>query len=332
MTEYLPVPDERAGLELDEFLCLSFPGLSKGFLRTQVREGNVLVDGQPALPSKRLGVRNVVVVNIDEETAPPIPVPGALKLNVLYRDEHVLVIDKPAGLASEPERWNAEAGSVAGSLLALAAERDPSLDPEEFRPRLLHRLDKDTTGCVLVAKHIEAERSLRQAFESGGIRKEYLALVDGEPSVEDGEEFLIDQPLEMDGRRSGRMRVGVKGKPSETMVGVEQRFQGFTLVRCRPLTGRTHQIRVHLASAGFPLTVDPFYGRRDNLKLSDIKSKYRQKQGGIERPLMDRLTLHAERITWLDPVDGKERTASSPIPKDMTRTLKQLAKVRAPRS
>lgn len=332
MTEYLPVPDERAGLELDEFLCMSFPGLSKGFLRGQVREGRILVDGQPCLPSKRLGVRDVVLVDMDVDAAPSIPVAGAVELEVLYRDEHVLVIDKPAGLASEPERWNHEAGSVAGSLLALAAERNSELDPEEYRPRLLHRLDKDTTGCVLVAKHIEAERSLRQAFEAGGVRKEYLALVDGEPTVEGGEEFLIDQPLGMDGRRTGRMRVDAKGKASQTMVGVEQRFRGFTLARCRPLTGRTHQIRVHLASEGFPLTVDPFYGRRDSFKLSDFKSNYRSKKGGIERPLMDRLTLHAERLTWLDPVDGTERTVSSPIPKDLARTLKQLAKIRAPRS
>lgn len=331
MTEYLPVPPERAGLELDEFLCLAFPGYSKGFLRSEVRAGRVLVDGQPSLPGKRLRITNVVSTDLDEEAAPPVPVAADKTLPVLYSDANVVVVDKPAGLASEPERWNAEAGSVAGSLLRLAAESEHGQDGE-VRLRLLHRLDKDTTGCVLVAKHIEAERALRQGFEAGEVHKEYLALVDGELPTAAGEEFVIDDPIAPDARRTGRMRVHAKGKPSQTIVTAEQRFEGFTLVRCRPITGRTHQIRVHLAFAGFPLMVDRFYGRRDALMLSEIKRGYRAKKGSVERPLMDRLTLHAEHIRWVDPLDGSPRSARSPVPKDLARTLKQLAKVRAQRS
>ena len=269
MTEYLPVPEERAGLELDEFLCLAFPGLSKGFLRGQVREGRVLLDGQPTRPNQRLRITNVVSVDLDEEAAPMVPLAAEVQLPVLHVDDHVLVVDKPAGLASEPERWNPGAGSVAGSLLLLAEEEQLDEEPREWRPRLLHRLDKDTSGCLMAARHIEAERSLRRAFEEGGVEKEYLALVDGEFSAEEGEEVTIDAPLGPEGRNNPRQRVSPKGKPSVTLVSVEQRFRGFTLVRCKPRTGRTHQIRVHLASMGHPLMVDPLYGRRDELMLSE---------------------------------------------------------------
>ncbi len=331
MAEYLSVPPERAGLELDEFLCLAFPGYSKGFLRGEIRSGRVLVDGQPSLPGKRLRITNVVSADLDEDSVPAVPVAADKELPVLYSDACVLVVDKPDGLASEPERWNAEAGSVAGSLLRLAAETEHG-EGGEVRLRLLHRLDKDTSGCVLVAKHIEAERALRRDFEAGQVHKEYLALVDGELPTMDGEEFVIDDPIAPDARRTGRMRVHEKGKPSKTIVTAEQRFDGFTLVRCRPITGRTHQIRVHLSFAGFPLMIDRFYGRRDQLMLSEIKRGYRAKKGAVERPLMDRLTLHAERVQWVDPLDGTQRSTRSPIPKDLARTLKQLAKVRPPRS
>ena len=326
MIEYFPVPMERAGLELDEFLCLAFPGCSKGFLRAQVRAGNVLVDGQPSLPGKRLRITNVVSADFDMEAAPPIPVAATRPLEVLYRDEHVIAVDKPAGLASEPERWNAEAGSVAGSLLPLAGQEADA--GEDCRLRLLHRLDKDTSGCLLAAKHIEAERALRGDFERGEVCKEYLAIVDGELPTLGDEEMLIDDPIAPDARRTGRMCIHAKGKPSQTYVAAEQRFQGFTLVRCRPVTGRTHQIRVHLAFAGFPLMVDRFYGRRDTLMLSEIKRGYRAKKGSSERPLIDRLTLHAERIQWNDPGGAGLRSVQSPLPTDLTRTLKQLAKVR----
>jgi 23S rRNA-/tRNA-specific pseudouridylate synthase len=128
------------------------------------------------------------------------------------------------------------------------------------------------------------------------------------------------------------MHVREDGKPARTTLAVEQRFRGFTLLRCRPRTGRTHQLRVHLAAEGFPLVVDPIYGRRQKLLLSEIKSGYRPKPGRVERPLIDRLTLHAARISFPAPADeGRIVTVEAPLPEDFARTLKQLAKVRAPR-
>ena len=339
MTEHLVVSGERAGLELDEFLGLLYPSANKGFLRRMVNEGRVQLDGRPTRPSQRVRTDQVVSVDFDDEDLPERPVAPETSVPILHEDDAVLVVDKPAGLAVEPERWRRDAACLSGALLAEAVERSGGEDEQgnlaagalEWRPRLVHRIDKDTTGCVLVAKHLEAERALRVAFEDGRISKRYLALVEGELAPRDRPE-LIDAPIGTDQRRTGRMRVGSEGRPSQTRVTVVERFEGYTLLACEPLTGRTHQIRVHLAHAGFPLAVDATYGRRDALLLSEIKRGYRAKRGRPETPLIGRLTLHAERLTFPDLARGAgELTVVSPLPKDFQRLLKQLAKVRPPR-
>jgi 23S rRNA pseudouridine1911/1915/1917 synthase len=351
VTSHIPIPPERIGMELDEFLCLSFPLLNKGFLRRQVREGRVLVDGNPAVPSQHLRMDQVLFVDFDDsQDIPQAPVAPAARIPVLYEDDLVLAVDKPPGLAVEPERWARSNASVAGALLELALDRsgaDPNepLRPEaglEFRPRILHRLDKDTSGVLLVAKTVEAERRLRAAFDAGEVEKTYLALVEGEHPLSDGDSEVIDLPIGPDERKSGRMRVDrAEGKPSQTRITVAQRFQGYTLLACQPLTGRTHQIRVHLREIGFPLAVDPSYGRRNTLRLSEIKRGYRRKPGHIEPPLINRLTLHALSIEFPDPSgpgrsdagtsDASQRRirVEAPLPRDFERALKQLAKVRA---
>jgi RluA family pseudouridine synthase len=337
--QHIPIPPERAGLELDEFLCLVFPALSKGLVRRAVRDGKVTIDGAATTPGHKLREHEVLLVDLPEEDELPLPAAPEVEVDVLWEDEHVLAVDKPAGLAVEPERWARENPTLSGALLELAssrasAETRPGGGDDAglaFRPRLVHRLDKDTTGVVLVAKTLAAERELRAAFEDGRVQKTYLALVEGELRIPDGETMRIDQPIGPDERRSGRMRVDPHGgKPSQTRVAVEERFAGYTLLRCEPLTGRTHQIRVHLREIGFPLAVDPYYGRRDHLSLSDFKRDYRKKPGHVEAPLIERLTLHARRIEF-PRIGGEGRVAvESPIPKDLARTLKQLAKFRAP--
>ncbi len=350
MSEIYVVPDDRAGIELDEFLCLSLPQANKGFIRRQVSEGRVLVDGQPAHhASQRLRRDQVVMVEFDEEELPRAPVAPRIGLPILYEDEAVLVVDKPAGLAVEPERWQRENATIAGALLEVALERSGGSDEEgrpgegilEFRPRLVHRLDKDTTGVLLVAKTLDAERLLRRAFDENLIHKSYLALVEGEFPPEPAER-LVDLPIAPDQRKSGRMRVDERdGKPSRTLVRVVERFRGFTLLACEPLTGRTHQIRVHLSELGFPLAVDPVYGRRRALLLSEIKRDFRKKAGRAETPLISRLTLHAREIEFpradaassLDGLASRERIrVEAALPKDFALALRQLAKVRPARS
>jgi 23S rRNA pseudouridine1911/1915/1917 synthase len=340
VTETIVVPWERAGLELDEFLCLQFPEFNKGFLRRAVRDGLVLIDGMRANPSQRLRADQVLLVDLDEEEAPPAAVAPEAAIPILYEDEDLLVVDKPAGLAVEPERWARGAASLAGALLALARARSPGVPgeagqacegPLELRLRAVHRLDKDTSGVLVVAKHLEAERALRAAFEHDQVRKTYGALVEGEHPLAEGEDLEIDLALGPDEKRSGRMVVDpLQGKPARTRVSVLRRYRGFTWLECRPSTGRTHQIRVHLAAVGFPLAVDPLYGRRSELLLSSVKAGYRPKRGRPERPLIARLTLHAAAIEVPSPRDaGRIVRVEAPLPKDLAQLEKQLSKVRA---
>jgi RluA family pseudouridine synthase len=247
---------------------------------------------------------------------------------VLHEDEHVLAVDKPPHLACEPDRWDATRGHLLDSLDAQFAAREvpPSL-------RIVHRLDRDTSGVMLVAKTLEAERGLREAFEAQRVLKSYLALVEGEFSLADGASESIDLPLGPDSKRSGRIAVKHDGKPSCTEVSVEQRFRGFTLLRCRPLTGRTHQIRVHLAARGFPLVVDATYGRRKAFSLSEFKPGYRKKPGRAEPALIDRSSLHSAQVTFPTIEDSaRTLTVDAPLPRDFVRVLKQLAKFRPIRS
>lgn len=369
MDYHLCVDAEQTGLELDEFLCAAFPLLGKRFLRKMVRQGNVLINGQHVVPSQRLRLDEVISLVLDEEdvSAAHRPEP-VIELPILYEDDQVFVVDKPAALAVEPDRWDDTLPSLIGTLIRAAARAhgepvpvNADLDAEAAgpdgsdqpaqpdqpgdlgeseespeahqpgRPRLVHRLDKDTSGAVLVAKTLEAERRLREAFDGGQVRKEYLALVEGEYPLEDGAEDVIDLPIGPDRKRSGVMRIHDEGKPSRTRVWVERRYRGYTLLGCEPLTGRTHQIRVHLAASGFPLVVDPHYGRMQSLALSEIKSNYRPKRGRPELPLIARLTLHARSIEFPCVTTGAPVRVEAPVPRDLERVLKQMAKVRAPR-
>lgn len=331
MSQHFTVPPDDLGVELDEFLCRLFPLVRKRELRKLVREGVVTVNGGPASPSVRLRADDVVSCDFEEEELeqPAEPAAPSEPPVLLFEDEHMFVIDKPADLLVEPDRWEEHRPSLLGGLHELSARRVERGEPG-FRPRLAHRLDKDTSGVIAVAKTIDAERVLGEAFEHGGVRKTYLALVEGEHPLAPEESATIDLPIAPDGRRNGQMCVRRDGKSSQTVLRVRERFRGSTLLECEPLTGRTHQIRVHLASQGFPLLVDPLYGRRKALLLSEIKSGYRRKPGKSEPPLIARLTLHAHSLEL--PRVGASGEAplrvEAPLPADFERALKQLAKWR----
>ncbi len=340
MNQNFCVQADDIGVELDEFLCRVYPLLRKRDLRALVRDGSVTVNGMPSSPSQRLRADDVVLCDFDEEdlAETPAPVAPSEPPKLLYEDAHVLVIDKPADLLVEPDRWEEQRPNLLGGLHEFSRLRGERGEAE-FRPRLVHRLDKDTSGCIVVAKTVDAERVLGQAFETGGVRKRYLALVEGEHPMGADESETLDLPIGPDLRRSGHMCVRRDGKPAQTVVRVRERFRGFTLLECEPLTGRTHQIRVHLAAQGFPLVVDSLYGRRKALLLSEIKSSYRRKPGSAETPLIARLTLHAEHLEFprvtaeaAQPDAAPQWIqAHSPAPKDLERTLKQLAKWRPAR-
>lgn len=178
---------------------------------------------------------------------------------------------------------------------------------------------------MLFARHRDAQRQLSHQFQNNTVQKEYLALVVGKAPQDEGE---IDAPIGV--HPTNKLRMAVlkhRGRPARTLWKVAQRFRDFTLLRVFPKTGKTHQIRVHLAHLGMPLAIDPLYGKgAERILLSELKRNYRQKPGATERPLIERLTLHAERLTIRKP-SGDEMTIQSPLPRDLSALLNQLSKV-----
>lgn len=242
---------------------------------------------------------------------------------LLLNTPDYVAIAKPAGLAVIPGR--AESTSV---LEELAAELNlPWTGQADPRLRVVHRIDKETSGVVLFAKHIAAQRHVSHQFQNNTVRKQYVALVAGSPPEDRGQ---IDAPLAVHPSDPRRMACSKQGRPALTQWEVAGRFGPITLLRIFPKTGKTHQIRVHLMSIGLPLLIDPLYNRRPpgaptGLFLSSFKRGYRAPGGEAERPLIDRLTLHAETLTFL-ALDGRETTIAAPLPKDFRSAINMLGK------
>ena len=249
-----------------------------------------------------------------------MPIKDAIE--ILWESDDAIAVAKPARLATIPGRDEPE--SV---LHILAAQIGlPASGTADPRLRVVHRLDKQTSGVLLFAKHTEGQRHLSHQFQNNAVSKEYLALVSGRPSAEEGE---IDAPLDRHPSSPTRMAIAKHGgRPARTLWKVEETFRQFTLLRVFPKTGKTHQIRVHLESIGLPLAIDPLYnakspGKPTGLFLSQFKPAYRPTRGEDERPLIDRLTLHAEKLTFIDR-QGQTVSLTCPLPKDFRAILNQM--------
>ncbi len=324
MTQYLEVPKDLVGTPLDEFLCLKWPRISKGKLRELVRGGDITVGGTPALPSYRLRFSDVVLVDADIGALKEVA-RAPFKPEIIYEDKNLIAINKPAGFPVEPSRWGEHPVNLTGAMLDWAESRRRQDGLIAARPRALHRLDLGTSGVLLYALSLEGEQHYRALFDERKVEKVYHAIVLGEIH----REGVIDSPLAPDPRQGGRMRV-VKspgGKDSITEYAPLKIFRGFTLVECRPRTGRTHQIRVHMASIGHPLIVDPRYGGRDKMHLSELKPGYKPKKGKPERPLLQRLSLHAKSVQIISP-DGETLRIEAEYPKDLRVLLSNMEKWR----
>lgn len=324
MTRYLEVPEELAGAPLDEFLARHWPRVAKGRLRALIRAGQVTIGGARALPAQRLRDSDVVLVEADLDALPQVEA-TALPLRVLYRDEHLVAVDKPPGFPVEPGRWGEHPQTLTGALLDWAAGLGGgSGGAPPPRPRALHRLDLGTSGVLLYALSLEGERYYRELFRARQVEKLYHALVIGE--LREG--GTIDAALAPDPSDGSRMRVvRTGGKDALTDYEPLRIFRGYTLLACRPRTGRTHQIRVHLASVGHPLAVDPRYGGRDRILLSELKLGYKPKAGQIEMPLLDRLSLHAAEVRVVS-LQGDELRIAAEHPKDLRVLLSKMEKWR----
>ncbi|HUT34987.1 MAG TPA: RluA family pseudouridine synthase [Planctomycetota bacterium] len=308
--------------DIVEFLAAALPSLPLSRLRRLVAHGHAAVEGRRVDHRFVPQPGQAVVL-----TLPETPIvryePRKLDFEVLHEDPHLLAIDKPAGVGVIPAPGTLEATLINGLLWHIQRE---SPSPCQ-RIHIVHRLDKDTTGVLLVAKDLPTARHLSACFEQRRVSKHYLALVRGEMAAGEGE---VDLPIAPSATR-GKMRVRRgEGRPARSRFRVLECFRGYTLVEVRPLTGRQHQVRLHLAGLGHPLAVDPLYGGAAALYLSEIKPGYRRKEGRPEAPLMPRLTLHARRVE-LELADGSPLAVEAPLPADFDRLLRSLRKYRTRR-
>jgi len=241
---------------------------------------------------------------------------GKHEPELLHLDLDLLVVSKPAGLPTVPDGYDTDRPYLAGLL-----------EPTFGRVWVVHRLDRDTSGIVVLARNADTHKSLSAQFQEHQVIKVYHALVMGHPTWQ---ERSVSAPLRVDADRQHRTIVDLEtGKPSTTHFRVLEKFHAplaqVSLIEATPKHGRTHQIRVHLCTLGMPVAADPLYGNGGQLMLSAIKRQYQPSENG-ERPLIGRLALHALSITLTHPASGKRHTFEAPYPKDFTAALKQLRK------
>ena len=305
------VPESASGLRLDRALGELFPDYSRNFLANLVSEGRVRIDGQAAKkPSQRVEAGQTVTIEVPD-AVPSTIVSQDLPLTVLYEDEDVVVIDKPAGLVVHPAAGHADRTLVNALLFHV---KDLSGIGGELRPGIVHRLDKDTSGVMVIAKHDEAHRKLTSTWNSERVQKEYVALVYGTPSSERG---TVDAPIGRDPRDRKKMAVVADGRNAITDYAVVERLRFASLVRCRLRTGRTHQIRVHMKHNGHPIVGDPLYSGPQWRGIPDKR---------IQKVLssLGRQMLHAAKITFEHPRSGSIVAFEAPLPDDFRAVLDVL--------
>jgi len=291
-----------AGARVDVFVASRDPTLSRSRAAALARDGCVALNGRPAKPSATLRPGDAVEVVVP----PPVPldlVPQDIRVGVVYEDAEIIIVDKPPGLTAHPSPGHPD-GTLVNALLALAPEL-PGIGGVE-RPGIVHRLDKDTSGLIVVAKTDAAHRSLTRQLKERSVRKTYLALTAGLTPSDEGE---IDAPIARHPVERKRMAVVEGGRPALTRYRVLERFDGplgaFTLVEAYPVTGRTHQIRVHFAHLGRPLAGDATYGKRSRL--------------------VGRQFLHAMRLEIaMPPAETERRAFEAPPPDDLASALAAL--------
>lgn len=316
--QVLTVPESLAGVLLQDFLASSYPSVDRAVLRQLEGRGLVVVNGMPPRRNGRLSAFDYIELRVDRSELEPHRrqqqdrAPG--ELAVLFETAHALVIDKPQNEVTVPDRTGEQKG-IHGLL--------PLLRPNDDL-RIVHRLDRDTSCCLIVAKGAGAARHFDRVFREHLVHKRYVALVHG---VVSRAEQTIESFLGPDPRRLGKVlssaTESVNFKHAKTIARVREAFAQHTLLELSPETGRTHQIRVHLMSIGHPIVGDEDYGGAP-LLLSQLKRVYKLRTGLQERPLLSRMFLHSERIAFPD-VDGAQIEVEAPLPADLQRALSKLA-------
>ena len=295
----LELTADRGGERLDTFIARRCPELSRSHARRLIDEGLVSVNGRQAKPSERVTAGLSVNVTIPPPETITL-VPEAIPLTIIYQDGDIIVLDKPAGLTVHPAPGH-PSGTLVNALLAACPDLRGIAGTR--RPGIVHRLDKDTSGLMVVAKNDRAQRALQRQLKDRDVRKTYLALVRGVPAPREG---TIAAPIGRHPKNRKKMAVVADGREATTRYRVREEIAGgqYSLLEVEPVTGRTHQIRVHLAAVGHPVVGDATYGRPS--------------------AAVGRQFLHAHKLAFGMPLGGRTVEFESPLPADLREALSQL--------
>ncbi|MCA9131829.1 MAG: RluA family pseudouridine synthase [Planctomycetales bacterium] len=317
------VGHDEHGQRIDALLALLLDSYSRVFLRKVVQERGATVDGERVKPSFRLQAGQAIAVQLPP---PPDdgPRPEAIPLNILFEDEFLIAIDKPAGMVVHPAK-----GNWSGTLASALAHHFQQLSDVggPTRPGIIHRLDRDTSGVILVAKSNAVHLKLSAQFEQRTVQKEYFGLVVGKLELD---RDVIRQPIGPHPFQRDKMAIRrdhPQSRDAETRYDVLQRFDGIAAVKVQPKTGRTHQIRVHLDHAGAPILCDRLYAGHARLTHGELHKRQARRlppQPDDNDVVLERQALHARRIAFQHPISGQAMLLESPLPADIQRVLRLL--------
>jgi 23S rRNA pseudouridine1911/1915/1917 synthase len=313
----------QEGTRLDQFLAATFSDFSRSVVKRVIDAEGVTVNGKPAKASYKVRDGDRIVIRKPPPTH-PVPVPEDIPLDVLYEDEYLALVNKPHDMVVHPAK-----GHWSGTLVNALRFRFANLSAAngDYRAGIVHRLDRDTSGVILIAKEERSHRDLSMMFEQRKVFKEYVALTQG---VLDRDSDYVEARIGHHPHDRVKMTVvddeeDELAKDACTYYEVIERFRGFSFCRAQPRTGRTHQIRVHLASVGCPVLADKIYSGRDCLCLSDLVPGLAAEEDEV---LLPRQALHAHRLRFPHPRTGRIVEAVAPLPAEFEKTLAALRRYR----
>jgi 23S rRNA pseudouridine1911/1915/1917 synthase len=324
----LTVDDAAAGRRLDAHLAAALKTVSRSRIRRAIDGGLATVNGVQQKASYRVAAGERVELQV--ATAIESPQPEPTTLDVLYEDEAIAVINKPPGMVVHPAK-----GHWAGTLAGALVHRFNRLSAIGglVRPGIVHRLDRDTSGAIVVAKSDAVHQALAKQFHNRDVRKEYLAIVAGRP---DRDADRVDAAIGPHPTHREKMAVRSdhpESRPAATFIEVVERFPGFALVRAHPKTGRTHQVRLHLAHIRCPVLCDKQYGSRSRITAGELRAITRQKRlasgTADDAVLLNRQALHAHRLSFVHPTNGEAIEIEAPLPEDMRQFMRILRETAA---
>ncbi|GHT17353.1 pseudouridine synthase [Planctomycetales bacterium] len=333
MTESITVEPHESNWRLDLFLAHHFPNYSRTLVRTAIMNGGVRIEtdgeeptaGKPAYRLKSGQTVQFTQPEIPREAPQPEPIP----LDILYEDDDLAVVNKPVDMVVHPSRGHWSGTLVAALAYHFGGKLSTTRGP--MRPGIVHRLDRDTTGAILVAKNDMIHGKLAALFEQRQIRKEYFAIVLGKPHLD---RDMVDAPIGQHPKVREKMCIASANdpdaKPAQTFYEVIKRYGKLAAIRCLPKTGRTHQIRVHLSFTGYPILCDKMYGGRKIITQEELLGKVPfsltdEHPGGTV--LLRRQALHAHKLSFVHPETGKELEIVAPIPNDIQSVVDCLDKL-----